>query len=147
MAQLSKRKLAQDLFERISEILLSVLSQTKTKEEVAVLIDDLLSPTEKVILSKRLAIALMIQKGYDPKEITDTLKVSSATVATVKNLMATKGEGYRNALEKIITRERITEFLENIDELLYKMGHSKRMAEPVINTSKELRKRKIKRLL
>jgi len=147
VVQISKRKLDKDVEERIWKIFLNTLSQVKTPIEVAELVDDLLTPTEKIVLYKRLAIALMSIKGYDNQMIQDILKVSSTTVAQVKRWIAQGGTGYKKAVEKILKQEGIEEFLDQTNETLYRLGYAKRLFSPQVLNAKALRKRKLRKLL
>ena len=81
------------------------------------LITDLLTPTEHVMLSKRLCIAFLLLKGKPYEYIMSVLKVSKSTVGFVALSLKDKGEGYRNTLKKIIRDEHITALFDRLDEL------------------------------
>ncbi len=49
--------------------------------------DDLLTPTERIMFSKRLAVIYMLTKGYTFGAIQETLRVSPSTVARVWSLI------------------------------------------------------------
>jgi len=144
MTRISKRPLNKDVWNRIWEIFLSTLSSLK-RDSATDFVDDLLSETEKVMLAKRLSIALMTIKGYGPTEISDTLKVSQSTVNNVKKWLNLKGGGYRTTLEKIIRQEKIGYFFQELDNMLSKMGHPKQW--DTIPSEKDQLKRNMKRLL
>ena len=65
MTQVSKRFLQKQVEERILDLFWTSLSSLSAKDKVSLFLDDLLSPTEKLMLSKRVAIAFMLMKGYD----------------------------------------------------------------------------------
>ena len=115
MAQVSKRFLEKRVEERILDLFWTSLSSISTKQDIAIFLDDLLSPTEKLMLSKRLAIAFMLIKGYDYPSINDRLKVSNPTIWNVKTNLAHRGKGYNLAIEKIMTKEKWSKFWEDID--------------------------------
>ena len=102
MAQVSKRYLQKQVEERILDLFWTSLSSLLTKEKISIFLDDLLSPTEKLMLSKRLAIAFMLMKGYDYSTINNRLKVSNPTIWNVKMSLAYKGKGYKIAIEQIM---------------------------------------------
>ena len=54
--------------------------------------DDFLSPTEKTVLVKRLAIAVMLIKGNDYNSIRQTLKVTPVTISKI-SLKIAHGNG------------------------------------------------------
>lgn len=116
MAQVSKRWISKDVEDRMLEIFWQSLALCPTKETVALFLEDLLTPTEKIMLSKRVSIALLLIKGYDYKSINDLLKVSDATIWTVNLWLKTKGKGYRMVLEKILKDEKWDRFWQEVEK-------------------------------
>ena len=112
MTQISKYPLGKNVSKRIMEIFVKTLINIKDQEEAEKLIFDFLTPTERVVLSKRLAIALLLEKEYDYRTIGDILKVSSSTIAHVNNARKHGTTGYRKFIRKIIADEQINNFLE-----------------------------------
>ena len=97
--QLSKRKLNASIERQIFSILYQLIADVKHPQEAAVLFKDLLSDTERQVVAKRLAIALFLDKGRSYENIRNTLKVSSATIASVQERMGNEGIGL--ALQKV----------------------------------------------
>ncbi len=115
MAQVSRRFLHKDVEQRILDLFWVSLSLLPTKDKVSVFLEDLLSPTEKLMLSKRLAIAFMLLKGYDYPSINDKLKVSDPTIWNVKMNLSYRGKGYRMVIEEIMKKEKWDKFWEDFD--------------------------------
>lgn len=115
MAQVSKRFLQKKVEERILDLFWTSLSALSTKEEVALFLDDLFTPTEKLMLSKRLAIAFMLMKGYDYASINERLKVSDPTIWNVKISLVHRGKGYKMAIQNIMGREKWEKFWQDLD--------------------------------
>lgn len=115
MAQISKRFLNKRVEERILDLFWTSLSSLSTKEKVALFLNDLLSPTEKTMLSKRLAIAFMLMKEHDYPTINDRLKVSDSTIWNVKMNLVHRGKGYKMAIEQIMSKEKWEKFWEDLD--------------------------------
>ncbi len=61
--------------------------------------EDFFSETEKVVLAKRLAIAILLHKGKPYGEIAKSLNVSSATISAVAEMLIKPG--IVTALQKI----------------------------------------------
>lgn len=140
MTRVSKNPLRKDIQERVWEIFLTSLSSLK-KEVAMDFVNDLLSETEKVMLSKRLSIALMIIKGYNSSYIATTLKVSGSTVNSVRRWLSFGGQGYRLVLAKIIKKEELEIFFEDLDEDLLKLSHPKHWNQQLpIKKSKQIKK-------
>ncbi len=94
------------------------LVHIRTDQEAQELLDDLLSPTEKIMLGKRMAIAYLLDKGYDQRRIHSILHVSVTTVNSVNFWLKQKGNGYRRALKYIGKEEKWVKFFDNLEGLL-----------------------------
>ncbi len=97
--------MAKDIERKIWNTLVRVFREVKTDGEVEILLNDLLTPSEKIMFSKRLAIAFLLSEGKTHSEISKTLKVSFTTINLVSNSKLRGGNGYRylvEALKKMI---------------------------------------------
>ena len=101
MAKVSKNLMAKDIERKIWNTLVRVFREVKTSEEVEVLLNDLLTPSEKIMFSKRLAIAFLLNEGKTYSEISKKLKVSFATINQVKSSKLRGGSGYQYLVEKL----------------------------------------------
>ena len=66
------------------------------------------------MLGKRLAIAMLLEKGYDHRTIHSILKVSTTTVSSVNFWLQTKGKGYRKVIRAIQDSKKWNEFFVNL---------------------------------
>ena len=89
--QVSKQKMNATIARQLEEIFFQLIADTKTPAEARALFSDLLTPTEQQALYKRLAIALFLDKGRSYENIKQYLKVSSATIASVHEMMGNPG--------------------------------------------------------
>lgn len=113
MSQVSKYPISGDVWDRIFEIFLKSLVEIKNREDADEFISDLLTPTEKIMLSKRLAIAFLLEKNYDYRTIQKIIRVSAPTISSVNILLKYGGKGYKKLVAKIIKDEKLMAFLEN----------------------------------
>src|SRR4030042_5473147 len=104
--QISNRKLNTTLEKQIFNIFFQVFADLKTPEEVRVVLEDLFTETELTALAKRMAIAAFLDKGRSYENIRDTLKVSSATIASVAEQMGNPG------IQLALTRIKAEEWAE-----------------------------------
>ena len=116
MPQVSKRYLKRETAARIDELLWNVIIECASKPVTISFLSDLLTPTEKIMLAKRVAIAYLLLKGIPSDVICDTLKVSYPTVRTVALTLAYRGDGLRQVLNKIATQERWKNLFKDIVE-------------------------------
>ena len=105
MPRVSRKVLHPTVKAKIQELLLDCISRCRDQKTSAGFIDDLLTDTEKVMIAKRIAVALMILKGYPSLDIEETLKVSGQTVWMMRAWLSAKGKGYREMLEEVIERD------------------------------------------
>jgi uncharacterized protein YerC len=118
MSQVSKYPIREEVFKRIFELLLKAVGEVKDRKETEMLIDDLLTPTEKIMLAKRLAIAVLLAKGYTYKAIREILRVSPPTIALVQIAFKYKGAGYRHFTQKVLQEEESRLFWEKVEDLV-----------------------------
>ena len=98
--QVSKREINKTIEQGIFNIFFQVISDLKNPQEVSAFFEDILGRAELTALAKRLAIAHYLDKGRSYQNIKNTLKVSSATIASVDKMME-NSPGFRLALKKI----------------------------------------------
>ena len=103
MSQLSKLPIRRDLEEQMFDLFSSTVVSFKDKGEIEDFLSDLLSPIEKMMLAKRLAIALMLEKDYTYPMIGKTLRVTPTTIASVSMQLRYAGKGYKKIVEKILS--------------------------------------------
>lgn len=113
--QISDRKLNAILEQQVFSVFYQTLADLRTPHEVEVVLSDLLSETERVALAKRLAIATFLEKGRSYENIRETLKVSSATVASVAEQMG--NPGIQLALTKVKAEEWANQWAKRISQL------------------------------
>jgi len=136
MPQVSKRILDSKVEAKIKNTLLDAVSQVRSREDVSAFVNDLLSPVEKTMLSKRLAIAILINRGWEYPAICNFLKVSSGTVAKISILIKHKS-AYVRTIKKLEETEAGREFFADLAIFAHKLGVHKDLF-----VSDELLKRK-----
>lgn len=81
-------------------------------------LDDLLSPTEKLMLSKRLMAAVLLQRGYSGGVVCRVLKMSKTTVWLLQRELVKSGEGYRKVFDRFFREARGQRILAAIERFL-----------------------------
>lgn len=114
MTQVSKYPISAAVADRIFEIFIKCLVGLKNKKEVEIFLDDLLSPIERIMLVKRLAIAFLLEKGYDHRSISRILRVSLPTVVSVNQSRMYGNKGYTLVVNKILKEEKLDEIINKI---------------------------------
>ncbi len=117
--QLSKHKLNKALEKQMYAIFHQLVADMKNPGEVESILKELLSPVEHQVVAKRLAIALFLDKGRSYENIKTTLKVSSATIASVQESMG--NPGIQQALRKVKADEWADEWAGKISNFMGKL--------------------------
>lgn len=100
MSHVSKHKMSQETERRVVDIFLrSLLAAGEARGKARIYA--LLTPTERIMLAKRLAIITMLERGDSYYSITKLLKVS---VSTVSRLDAARQRGNFDPLCRIFSR-------------------------------------------
>jgi len=118
MPQVSKYPLGEDLEERVFEVFWKTIAELDDEDEVKKFFLDLLTPTEQIMLAKRLAIAILLPKDWNYRSISQSIKVSAATIGSVANWLKRGGEGYKMAIDRILKEERWQEIFEKFEDKL-----------------------------
>jgi len=126
MTQVSKYPMPKALEEQMFNLFFRALADLHLPTDIQEFLDDLLSPTEKTMLAKRLAIALLLVKDYDQRSISQTLKVSLTTVTKINFWLKNKGRGYRKVIDKFIREEKWQEFWQKLTDFIKEAPEVKR---------------------
>lgn len=101
----------------IYELFWDSASRFKNAKEAEEFFLDLLTYTEKVVLAKRLAIAMLLIQGLGYGEIKELLKVSDPTVTRVRNQLRS-GEGFRRIAKRLSRQEIWRQLTEDFEKLI-----------------------------
>lgn len=106
MTRVSKNRLQKNNEERIKRLFVETFAELNNKTEMAEFLNDFLTPTEKVMLAKRLAVAVLLLKKYSYISICKILKVSMGTVNNVNLWITHQPGGFKKQVEKILEKEK-----------------------------------------
>lgn len=110
MPHVSRYKLPKNVeAELISKLNLALTHIGKDSEMIEFL-DALLTPTEKLMLAKRLAIIVLLEEGVPESKIADILHVTRITVAKMQLFYEARGAGFKIALKKLEEQNMLDEF-------------------------------------
>lgn len=80
MPHVSGRKLKKEHFEKIYEKLVLIFNDAGKQKKSKLILEEFLTPTEKIMLAKRLAIIFMLSERISIYHISETLLVGPSTV-------------------------------------------------------------------
>lgn len=113
MSQVSKCILPKAKLDKIFSLLFDLLTDVSDKQEAENLLSELLTPTENIMLAKRIACFYLIYKKVPNNQIADILKMSTSTVSYLKYVFA-DSPALQEFLSIKINQEKVKHFLEDL---------------------------------
>jgi Trp operon repressor len=118
MPRVSRRKLPEkdilEFYHTLSSFLTSLHSQEATDQ----FLTGLLTAEEKIMLSKRLIIFILLSMHIETKTIQETLHVSYETIRTYKSQFIHKNEIFKKEIRTLAKREELKKFMTKLDKIL-----------------------------
>lgn len=121
MVRNSRFVLSDALLEKLFDLLFEVVGNRTSKVEFKKIFVELLTPAERIMLAKRVAIIYLLSKKIEYYNICERLKVSSATVSKFALLME-KSEGIIPIFKQIVKNDKVKIFLEEIFNNIFAPG-------------------------
>lgn len=117
MTQLSRYPVSKKVYDLIFDNFCWLIASLNKQQDVEIFIRDFLTKTEKLMLAKRIMIALLIEQGYSYDDIMQILKVSPSTIAKIQQLLESS-QGYKIALMKLNRKQEMKIFWQEIKKIL-----------------------------
>lgn len=118
MPRASKVRVEKEKLKELTDHFSYLISSLNSSSEIENFLNNFLSEEEKIMLTKRLVLFMMIQRNYPPHVIKDSLHVSHETIRIYKDKLPSKNEAFRRTIERLLKREKTQEFWKKIDQLL-----------------------------
>ena len=116
--RISEKSLNTSLKREIETVFVQTIADLRDLGETKTFLTNFFNESEYESFAKRLAIAYWLKKGRSYSNIKDNLKVSSATIATIQNMIAKPG--FKLALKKIEAEEWANQWAEKIKKCVKK---------------------------
>lgn len=113
--QISKNQVNKYLDKQLKQMFYQLVADIRKPEEAKEIFGDLLTETEMVSLIKRLGVAYWLTKKRSYEIIKGTLKISSATIASISEEL--KRPGWQMAIKKVMAEEWATKWETKIYNL------------------------------
>lgn len=114
--RISENKVNKTLRKQIDEMLTQAIADLKNKSEVEQVMQNFFTDSEAEVFAKRLAVAYWLKKGRTYANIKKNLKVSSATIANVQDMMTKPG--FDVLLKKVEAEEWATQWADKIKKFV-----------------------------
>ena len=112
MPPISKHKLKNNVLSKLFALFFEIVGNTN-REDFDLIVDDIFSSTEKVMIAKRITVMYLLLKNIDYTVICENLKISSSTVAKYRFILE-RSKGIKPRFNSIFTNEKILLFFEEV---------------------------------
>ncbi|EKE15283.1 MAG: hypothetical protein ACD_12C00092G0001 [uncultured bacterium] len=113
MPQISKRDLPKDKLNKAFDLFFDLIVNINNKNQAETLLQELLTPTEKIMIAKRIACFYLFTKDVPSSQIGQLIKLSQSTICHFKYLFNNSHE-IKKFFSKRINDEQIKLFLKDI---------------------------------
>lgn len=114
MARISKKPIDDNILIKIYRLFYEIFSRYENQEDFLTILDDILSPTEKIMIAKRIGIIYLLVKKTDYRDIMEVLKVSSATVVFYATTFYKRNSRVVNLINNMLKKEKVLNFLDDL---------------------------------
>ena len=114
MARISKKLIDEKILIKIYRLFYEVFSRYESQEDFLLILEDILSPTEKIMIAKRIGIIYLLIKKVDYRDISAVLKVSSATVVFYATTFYKRNSRVVNLINNMLKKEKALNFLDDL---------------------------------
>lgn len=114
MSQVSKHQLNPQVFAKIFSLFPQFLGRLSSQGHASIVINALFSTTEKTMIAKRIATALMLVKGCTYEQIKDKLCISNGTIGKIAEITKNADSKFTKELQSIAKEQAFGEFLDAI---------------------------------
>ena len=118
MPKVSKNPLSGETRREMIHAFVQTLVKINDDALLRCFLDDLLTPTEKLMLSKRLMAGVLRQRGYSYGAVCHALKMSKTTVHLIQRELAKSGEGYRKIFDLFFRESKGERLLSAVERFL-----------------------------
>lgn len=121
MPHVSKRKLDKKMEQELHDTLKYVLTHASSKELPAIL-DALLTPTEQLMIAKRLGAAFLLTRNIPERFIDEGLKLTRPTIDKIRLMMDVRPAGFQQAITEVIKLHQENEFKNLLLDFVHYLG-------------------------
>lgn len=121
MVRISPYKISRDAYTKVFSVFYEVIGKGCSRDEFDKILFELLSPSERIMIVKRIAVIYLLMKNVNYKSICSILKVSYTTVSKFRIIME-DSKGIVPALTNKVVLEKISLALEDLFNKIFAPG-------------------------
>lgn len=113
MPHVSKNSLSPQKEKELLKTMEIILARITNSEEMKLFLLTFLTPTERLMLAKRLMISVLLKENHPEQDIAEILHVTRGTVYKAKLFLEARGDGYTAAF-KVLSDEKLKDELKSV---------------------------------
>lgn len=121
MVRISPYKIKPEAYEKVFAVFYEVVGKDRDRKEFNNIFRELLSPAERIMIVKRIAIIYLLMKNIDYRNICEVLSVSNSTVSKYRAQMEAS-QGIVPALKELVGIEKISLAFEELINEIFSPG-------------------------
>ena len=125
MTQVSRHQLQPEMAELIYAEFCQFITLIPARSSFQEFFHDFLTPTEKIMLSKRFMIMVLLMRGQTVEHIKNTLFVSNSAVMSVSSWLKNASPATKKALNLLNLKKDWQKFFDQIESVLDKLPPGK----------------------
>lgn len=132
MSRASKRTANKNIDTYLGDSFVSLMSLLKGLRDAREFVQDFFTEEEKIMLSKRLMLYIMLHNGYQASQIKSALGLSRETIRVHKNAFNNSSLSYKKIIKLIADKQKVPEVWKMIESLLKPLNlimHPKKASE------------------
>ena len=118
MPRASRHTLPKETLKEIQDHFFELISSLTNELQISEFLQDFLTKEEKLMLSKRLMLYMMLKRNLHHATIQQTLQISYETVRTHAQQFADKNNVFQAILEKLSAKEKTKELWSKMEKAL-----------------------------
>lgn len=118
MPRASQNTLPKETLKEIQDHFFELISSLTNELQISEFLQDFLTKEEKLMLSKRLMLYMMLKRNLHHTTIQQTLQISYETVRTHAQQFADKNNVFQEILEKLSAKEKTKELWSKLEKAL-----------------------------
>lgn len=118
MPRASRIEVSKSIHEEMDTNFSSLLAILVSPDDIEQFLKTFLTFEEKTMLTKRLMLHLMLEKGYSSSDIASVLRMSRETIRVHKQIWSNGEDAYKVIINKIMKREKTNQLWQKIEKIL-----------------------------
>lgn len=118
MPRISRSQLHEERLKEITQHFYYLITSLTEAKEIENFFTEFLTKEEKIMLSKRLVLFMLLKKNYSPPIIQSILHISYETVRTYQNQLSAKNDRFNKTVEKLVQKEKTEALFRKMEAVL-----------------------------